>query len=472
MSKLTKEKIEVLDKLYNIKGEKSIVKDAIQSKIDKKESAIETANAEKNSIAEQKEELQKELQLFIEQTDKFLATFSSCDNNSFSSFQSIGIDLPIGDMLTALRQKAPSHEDHLEARINELKEQMDEITERISSIEEKKGELVEKLKEAEEAKEKLNDLIDDILRNDNDAYPRKYVKEVLEGLCFFKEEEIAMLEFLILFKEEGLVEYDDGYELRGNKYEQGMEKTSDVVMLRGEIFTDDSDEDLSGITHKTEEKVETTRETIAPKATINLVPSSGVLTPVTTKNEEESAVNEFKEKKEVTVNAEEKDNNIFVEEEPIDMTQIAEEEIEEETEDEVVSAFKTVEEPQEDAEEQTQTYEETEDESTIDEIEEYRPSKIFNDEETEDDEVASTKEVYPRQQLAESTEEKKPSEGTNKIKELGLDLDKIKANEVDTVMQILNEADEETVRQNHELLKQLGILDETIYKVYDVEGDK
>ena len=330
----------------------------------------------------------------------------------------------------------------------------------------------QKLKEAEEAKEKLNDLIDDILRNDNDAYPRKYVKEVLEGLCFFKEEEIAMLEFLILFKEEGLVEYDDGYELRGNKYEQGMEKTSDVVMLRGEIFTDDSDEDLSGITHKTEEKVETTREPIAPKATINLVPSSGVLTPVTTKNEEESAVNEFKEKKEVTVNAEEKDNNIFVEEEPIDMTQIAEEEIEEETEDEVVSAFKTVEEPQEDAEEQTQTYEETEDETTIDEIEEYRPSKIFNDEETEDEEFASTKEVYPRQQLAESTEEKKPSEGTNKIKELGLDLDKIKANEVDTVMQILNEADEETVRQNHELLKQLGILDETIYKVYDMEGDK
>ena len=29
-----------------------------------------------------------------------------------------------------------------------------------------------KLNDAEEAKEKLNDLIDDILRNNNDAYPR------------------------------------------------------------------------------------------------------------------------------------------------------------------------------------------------------------------------------------------------------------------------------------------------------------
>ena len=39
MSKLTQEKIDVLDKLYNIKGEKSVVTAAIKTKIEKKEAA-------------------------------------------------------------------------------------------------------------------------------------------------------------------------------------------------------------------------------------------------------------------------------------------------------------------------------------------------------------------------------------------------------------------------------------------------
>ena len=40
MSKLTQEKIEVLDKLYNIKGEKSVVKQAIEAKIEKKDGRV------------------------------------------------------------------------------------------------------------------------------------------------------------------------------------------------------------------------------------------------------------------------------------------------------------------------------------------------------------------------------------------------------------------------------------------------
>ena len=130
MSKLTQEKIDVLDKLYNIKGEKSVVTTAIQAKIEKKEADIDTTTTEKNHIIEQQVELEKELQQFIEQTDKFLATFSAFDNTSFSSFQSIGIDLALGDALATLRQKAPGHEDNLEDRIKSLKEQVEELSEK------------------------------------------------------------------------------------------------------------------------------------------------------------------------------------------------------------------------------------------------------------------------------------------------------------------------------------------------------
>lgn len=444
MSKLTQEKIEVLDKLYNIKGEKSVVKSAIEAKIEKKDHAIEVATAEKNSVVEQKDELQKELQLFIEQTDKFLASFSSFDNNSFSSFQSIGIDLLFGDTLTTLRQKAPSHEDHLEDRINELKEQVDTITDKITSIEEKRNELVEKLNDAEEAKEKLNDLIDDILRNNNDAYPRKYVKDVLESLCFFKEEEIALLEFLILFKEEGLVEYDDGYELRGNKYEEGLAKTQEVVMLRGEIFADDSDEDLTTITAapKEEEK----EEPVAPKPTISLAPSNGVLTPVAVTEEPEDAASAFKEKKEPVVNVEETNNGIFIEEKPVDATTI----------NENTDATETpVEEPTE-----AEAVEETPAEPT-EEVEE-----IPVEETTEE-------EVSPRRELVESNNEVPAVEDNalEKLRSYGLDLTKLEKENRDVALTMLNEASESTINDNRELLKSINVSEETIYKVFEKEGE-
>ena len=92
----------------------------IKTKIEKKEADIATTTSEKESVIEQQMGLEKELQEFIEQTDKFLATFGSFDNTSFSSFQAIGIELGIGDALATLRQKAPGHEDNLEERIKNL----------------------------------------------------------------------------------------------------------------------------------------------------------------------------------------------------------------------------------------------------------------------------------------------------------------------------------------------------------------
>lgn len=456
MSKLTQEKIEVLDKLYNIKGEKSVVKQAIEAKIEKKDHAIEIATAEKNNVTEQKDELQKELQDFIEQTDKFLASFGSYDNNSFSSFQSIGIDLLFGDMLTTLRQKAPSHEDHLEDRINELKDQLETISNKINSIEEKRNELVEKLNEAEEAKEKLNDLIDDILRNNNDAYPRKYVKDVLESLCFFKEEEIALLEFLILFKEEGLGEYDDGYELRGNKYEESMAKTQEVVMLRGEIFADDSEDEITN--NVSEHKEEVKEEPVAVKPTINLAPTNGVLTPVAVKEETEDAASAFKEKKEIATNNEENADAISIEEEPVDATELNSQEPAPEVEETPV-----VEEPVINIEENK--------------IEPEKEANVFGETITPTNNIfeeATEEAVSPRQQLIESENEvSKVEDGAlEKLRGYGLDLTRIEKDERDSAITILSEANENTINTNLDLLKNINVSEETLYKVYEGKGDK
>ena len=445
MSKLTQEKIEVLDKLYNIKGDGSVVTTAIKAKIDKKEADIETTTTEKNHVIEQQTELEKELQLFIEQTDKFLATFSLYDNTSFSSFQSIGIDLAIGDALATLRQKAPGHEDNLEDRIKGLKDQVEELEEKIASIEEKKEEFIKTLNAAEEAKEKINDLLDDIIRNNNDAYPRKYVKEVLENLCFFSPEEISMLEFLILFKEEGLMEYDETYETRGNKFEAGL-NPQEEVMLTGEIFANDAKEE--------EAKEEEKEEEVAPTPTINLAPSSGILTPVAKVEEPSSAVSAFKEKKESVIEVEETTGGIFAPETPVEMPTEEDDEVDKVPGHDIPDVEAVVEAP------------------SIDDV-----PPVFEPivDETPGDAtvIDATDEVSPRQPLVEEkaeSEDVKP-EVMEKINNAGLDLTKVQENDKYKAVQLFTNVEDNTLNTNHELLKSINVSEETLYRVYNVESE-
>ena len=445
MSKLTQEKIEVLDKLYNIKGDGSVVTTAIKAKIDKKEADIETTTTEKNHVIEQQTELEKELQLFIEQTDKFLATFSLYDNTSFSSFQSIGIDLAIGDALATLRQKAPGHEDNLEDRIKGLKDQVEELEEKIASIEEKKEEFIKTLNAAEEAKEKINDLLDDIIRNNNDAYPRKYVKEVLENLCFFSPEEISMLEFLILFKEEGLMEYDETYETRGNKFEAGL-NPQEEVMLTGEIFANDAKEE--------EAKEEEKEEEVAPTPTINLAPSSGILTPVAKVEEPSSAVSAFKEKKEPVIEVEETTGGIFAPETPVEMPTEEDDEVDKVPVHDIPDVEAVVEAP------------------SIDDV-----PPVFEPivDETPGDAtvIDATDEVSPRQPLVEEkaeSEDVKP-EVMEKINNAGLDLTKVQENDKYKAVQLFTNVEDNTLNTNHELLKSINVSEETLYRVYNVESE-
>lgn len=443
MSKLTQEKIDVLDKLYNIKGEKSVVTAAIKTKIEKKEADIATTTTEKDSVIEEQLELEKELQLFIEQTDKFLATFGNFDNTTFSSFQSIGIDLAIGDALATLRQKAPGHEDNLEDRIKSLKEKVQELSEKIASIEEKKNEFIATLNSAEEAKEKLNDLIEDILRNDNDAYPRKYVKDVLESLCYFSSEEITMLEFLILFKEEGLQEYDDGYELRGNKFEQSL-NPKEEVMLTGDIFTNDVDIEETEAAEVTEEP-----KTVAP--TVSLAPTNGILTPVakTEEEKEETAVDAFREKKEPVIEVEETTGGIFAEETPVDADEV--DDVKEEVTEEPVT-------------------EEIAPEITPE-------SGVVPEEPEEEKEETKVEEVSPRQPLGDIEEDKKEEskpkidpEIISKAQEAGLDLTKADKDDLNRIAIMLADTDNSTLNLNHELLRSINVSDSAIYKVYDEES--
>ena len=380
---------------------------------------------------------------------------------SFSSFEAIGIDLPLGDTLATLRQKAPGHEDNLEERIRTLKKEAELLTEKIVAIEEKKEEFVVALNSAEEAKERLNDLIEDILRNDNDSYPRKYVKDVLENLCYFTPEEISTLEFLILFKEEGLLEYDESYTSRGNKFEESI-NVKDEVMLTGDIFAEDE------VGEEKEENDD--EEPIFEQKPIDLAPSNSSLTPVTQTTEEQSIYND-EDNKEPVIAVEENENGIFAEEQTvIEENQTYEAPVIEEK----PAVEETTEEYDSFVPEKTITAEEqavfTEDESELTrpmfEMSSYSDEPIVTA--PQFDEVEQQEERI-NIQFEESAEDELKPEVLEKIMATGINIEKFNDAEKYKAAKLIKDADEKTINMNFELLRSIYVSDDAIYKVHNVE---
>lgn len=218
MADLTQDKIRLLDRLYNLRGDESIITTSIQSKIDNIISEAEETERIKREHEGIKTDLESELKTFTNQATSFLETFSKFDNSSFKALNAVDIDLELGDIVSKLKEAQPRHEEHLSSKISDIKNEIINNEEKIKLLSTDRKEEEEKLQNAENVKSKLNNLLDDILVNENDSYNRGYIKKILNELEVFDEEETSELEFLILFPEKGLTEYVNNYKDREDKF--------------------------------------------------------------------------------------------------------------------------------------------------------------------------------------------------------------------------------------------------------------
>lgn len=218
MADLTQEKIRLLDRLYNLRGDESIITTSIQSKIDNIISEAEETERIKREQEGIKTDLESELKTFTNQATSFLEAFSKFDNSSFEALNAVDIDLELGDIVSKLKEAQPRHEEHLNSKISETKTEIKNKEEKIELLSTDRKDEEEKLQKAENVKSKLNNLLDDILVNENDSYNRGYIKKLLNELEVFDEAETSELEFLILFPEKGLTEYVNDYKDREDKF--------------------------------------------------------------------------------------------------------------------------------------------------------------------------------------------------------------------------------------------------------------
>ena len=276
-----------------------------------------------------------------------------------------------------------------------------------------------------------------------------------------------MLEFLILFKEEGLVEYDESYATRGNKFEESI-NVQDEVMLTGDIFADEP-------AVEEEEENDDDEEPVFEQKPIDLAPSNSLLTPVTQSNAEQTTYNDEDNKEPVTA-VEENENGIFAEDQStveenqtyeapaIEEEQVTEEvPVVEEKAEEYVSFV-----PEEPitAEEQAVF---TEDESEI-----TRP--MFEMNSYSDEPIVTAPQFEEVQQQEEpiniqfeNPEEEIKPEVLEKIKSTGINIEKFSDAEKYKAAKLIEAADEKTINMNFELLRSIYVSDDAIYKVHNVE---
>ena len=214
MANLTQKTILLLDKLYNLKGEDNIILQEINSKIEGINNTISATDQRKVSLKGEKEVNENNLLVFTTQQEAFLTAFSDINNDTFGALRNIGVNVEIGSMVSTVAEKAPGY-------IADLQDKIGRIQTEIDNDEAHKQELLEELKQLGEAKTKaeadrasLVGLMEQSLstsESERDGFTLRLVRDILSRFDLFDNKEIVVLSKLILFPEDGLIEYDKEY---------------------------------------------------------------------------------------------------------------------------------------------------------------------------------------------------------------------------------------------------------------------
>lgn len=405
MANITSDKVILLDKLYNLRGDESIITSNIEEEIDNLNNRISDTIEEKNNEVQTKISLENQLDIFTSQSSMFLENFSAYDNSSFESLKEVDVDIELGTILAKLRQNVPTHKDEIR---NDIASSENRISEYATNIEELNRELTKskiELEDAEEVKTRLNSLLNDIILNSNDSYNRAYVRKVLDELNIFSDEEKTSLEYLILFPENGLAEFDASYNTKEHKNPFIEERVNNSII---------------------EEKQEVQEKKAEPISIIDLP-----------KDEPKIIIEEAKpiieEPKSIVTEP-------IVEHKPI---------IEESKKD--INAPEPKEEKTYSSDELTKNTQEEPSGPLIEPIQEPEINIVISEEKTDS--------------IAQETVQKEPYEDLKKdLEKLNIDYTKIKKEDYESAMYLLSNTEHGVLALNAELLKSIEVPESIIYK--------
>jgi len=266
VANLTQKTILLLDKLYNLKGEDNIILQEINSKIEGINNTITATNERRISLEGDKEANQNDLLIFTNQQEAFLTAFSGVSDDTFASLRNIGVDVNIASMVSAVSEKAPNYIRELQGKIESIQAEIDSDDNHKRELEHELEELNASRNKAIDDRKALVSLMEQSLSADEterESLPTKYVKDILNRFGIFEVEEVSTLTKLIMFPEDGLIEYDREYPERLAK---GLVGEAEVITPEEETTPE---EEITSLIDpdKREEVLAKTLEIVDPEET-------------------------------------------------------------------------------------------------------------------------------------------------------------------------------------------------------------
>lgn len=430
--KMTQDLTELLERLYNLKGEDNV----IIAKIKKEIKAIEdhiVEEAEKQSRNEvTKVETESQLSIFVTQKEAFCSTFMGIDNDTFSALGAIGVDLDISNMLEKIEEKSPAYCAELDDKIAEAAKNIEDAKAARDKFNDELSKLNENLDSAKNDREKLVSLLEQSLSPnvvERESLTAKYAKDIINNFGVFSSSETSALAKVILFPEDGLIEFDETYDEKEHKdFSEEVEDNETPVSPEPEQVEDkeenvtlDSNVDNTFDTYKKEN--EGVIEDLASQTYQDIVKEDGEPTQVL----DITSLNAHEENEEVVEDIAPINEQSLLEfnlkEEPIILSSNKEEEKVFEAENE------------EKVEEEVTPEEKTE-------------NTLETQEKVEEAEVDQYKELKAS------------------LENIGLEVNKFEDNndDINIVLEALNSVDTKHIEENYEVLRSLNIEDNAIYQ--------
>ncbi len=210
----------LLDRLYNLKGEDNVLIRETEERI---EAALQRiANIEATIAGAEQEQTEQEqgLRAFQQQKSLFETAFEGLTDETFSALSRIDVNLEIGTLMAQVQEKSPAFIEGLINTIEGIKRDIVGYNEELGRANEELSKLRVQLDVHIEQRAQLVSLLEQSLSTEEierESLTTNFVKRVLTSFGVFTTDEIAKLTKMIIFPEDGLYEYDRGYEERVTK---------------------------------------------------------------------------------------------------------------------------------------------------------------------------------------------------------------------------------------------------------------
>jgi len=224
MMMLTKEITDLLDKLYNLRGEDSIVLKAMEEEKDAAEATKERTSSEKVALQEKISELLAEESELAEQGAKLMDALSGINSDEFSTvLERLNIDFNPDALRAKLNEKLPETIDKVVSETKKAESELVKVEEEMNTAITTIEELGIRRDTALSNQAKLNEYFE-LALSGNINITRDSITSLLEQFNFSEEEQREAAK-IMMFPEDALYEYDE----KINETENSGKSISEVI---------------------------------------------------------------------------------------------------------------------------------------------------------------------------------------------------------------------------------------------------